>query len=87
VLQVLQARPVWCVLILRSGKFAGAVFEGETVLEHKVFRRYTRRAKAGRAQSAHDKKGGKAQSAGAMMRRAGEEALKAGKCHVPHATA
>jgi len=73
----LQARPVWVVLILRSGKFAGAVYDGDTVLEHKIFRRYTRRAKAGGAQSAHDKKGGKAQSAGAMMRRAGEEALKA----------
>ena len=77
VLQVLRTRPVWCVLILRSGKFAGAVFDGETVLEHKIFRRYTRRAKSGGAQSSYDKKGGKAQSAGAMMRRAGEEGLKA----------
>ena len=77
VLRTIHSRPVWCVLILRSGKFAGAIFEGDAVLEHKVLRRYTRRAKAGGAQSSHDKKAGKARSAGAMMRRAGEEALKA----------
>lgn len=27
---------MWCVLILRSGRFAGAVFDGHTVLTHKV---------------------------------------------------
>ena len=48
---------------------AGAVFDGNTVLEHKVLRRYTVRAKAGGGQSSHDNKSGKAQSAGAMMRR------------------
>lgn len=31
---------LWAVLILRSGKFAAAVFEGQRVLCHKVFRRY-----------------------------------------------
>ena len=70
------SRPVWCVFILRSGRFAGVVFDGNTVLEHKTLRRYTVRAKAGGGQSSHDNKGGKAQSAGAMLRRYGEEALK-----------
>ena len=27
---------MWCVLILRSGRFAGAVFDRQTVLTHKV---------------------------------------------------
>ncbi len=30
---------LWAVMILRSGKFAAAVFEGQSVLYHKVFRR------------------------------------------------
>lgn len=30
---------LWAVVILRSGKFAAAVFEGQSVLCHKVFRR------------------------------------------------
>lgn len=30
---------LWAVVILRSGKFAAAVFEGQSVLYHKVFRR------------------------------------------------
>ena len=70
------SHPVWCVFILRSGRFAGAIFDGNTVLEHKTLRRYTVRAKAGGGQSSHDNKGGKALSAGAMLRRYGEEALK-----------
>jgi hypothetical protein len=67
---------IWCILILRSGKFAGAVFDGETVLAHKVFRRYTIRAKSGGSQSSYDNAHGKAASAGAMMRRQGEVMLK-----------
>ncbi len=39
-------------------------------------RRYTVRAKAGGGQSSHDNKSGKAKSAGAMLRRYGEQALK-----------
>lgn len=33
------ANRLWAVVILRSGKFAAAVFEGQSVLCHKVFRR------------------------------------------------
>ena len=35
------ANRLWGVVILRSGKFAAAVFEGQSVLCHKVFRRYS----------------------------------------------
>lgn len=33
---------LWAVVVLRSGKFAAAVFEGQSVLCHKVFRRCVR---------------------------------------------
>jgi hypothetical protein len=32
---------VWCVFILRSGRFAGAIFDGPTLVAHRVLRRYT----------------------------------------------
>eukprot|EP00605_Chrysophyceae_sp_TOSAG23-4_P002922 GSChrysophyteH1.ASY1.ANO1.3217.1 assembled CDS len=75
-LMTVSQAPTWVVLILRSGKFAGAVYHKSTMLEHKTFRRYTRRGKAGGAQSSYDKKGAAAKSAGAQMRRAGEQALR-----------
>ena len=65
-----------CVLVLRAGKFAGAVFEGRKCILHKVFRRYTVRAKAGGGQSSFDSSGRRAKSAGATLRRYGEQALK-----------
>lgn len=72
-----ESNPVWCVFIFKSGKFAGGVFDSTgSCLIHKVFRRYTVRAKAGGSQSSHDGKNGKAKSAGAMMRRQGEQAIK-----------
>eukprot|EP01038_Epipyxis_sp_PR26KG_P005918 gene5918-8163_t len=76
-LQFYQANPIWCVFLLQSGKFAGGIFRGGQLLDdaHKVLRRYTVRAKAGGGQSSHDKKSGKARSAGAMLRRYGEQAL------------
>jgi hypothetical protein len=69
---------MWCVLMLSSGRFAGAVFDGPTanVVVHRSFRRYTVRAKAGGSQSSHDNQGRKAKSAGAMLRRYGEQALR-----------
>lgn len=65
-----------CVLILQSGMFSGGVFEGNKCILHKVFRRYTVRAKAGGGQSSFDSNGRKAKSAGATLRRYGEQALK-----------
>lgn len=50
------------------------VFSGEPLV-HKTFHRYVVRAKAGTAQSQHDKKGKQAQSAGAQIRRHNEAAL------------
>ena len=67
---------LWAIVIIRSGRFAGAVYDGNKVILHKVFRRYTVRAKAGGGQSSYDNQGRKAQSAGAMLRRYGEQALK-----------
>jgi hypothetical protein len=71
-----QESNIWTILLFKSGKFAGGVFEGKTCLIHKVFKRYTIRAKAGGSQSSYDNKNGKAKSAGAMMRRQGEQAIK-----------
>ncbi|OWZ24388.1 hypothetical protein PHMEG_000567 [Phytophthora megakarya] len=65
----------WAVFLLRSGRFAGAVFEKDKALCHKTFQRYTTRRKQGGAQSASDA-GGKAKSAGATLRRYNEAALK-----------
>ncbi|KAE8914314.1 hypothetical protein PF005_g993 [Phytophthora fragariae] len=65
----------WAVFLLRSGRFAGAVFEKDKALCHKTFQRYTTRRKQGGAQSASDASG-KAKSAGATLRRYNEAALK-----------
>ena len=67
---------IWSVFIFKSGKFAGTVFQGNKIIIHKVFRRYTIRAKSGGSQSSHDNQKGKANSMGAQLRRHGETALK-----------
>ena len=64
------------VLLLRSGRFAGGVFEGERCLVHRACQRYTVRQGQGKAQSAQDKSKRKAKSMGAQLRRAGEQNLK-----------
>lgn len=67
------------VIALRSGRFAGAIFNNQNernpLVVHKVIRRYTVRAKAGGGQSSHDSKHGKAKSMGAQLRRYGEQML------------
>jgi len=75
--EVLQIRaPRWAVFALCSGRFSGAIFHGPTPIRHKVFRRYTIRAKSGGAQSACDSGGGrKPKSAGSNLRRYGEQRL------------
>lgn len=65
----------WAVFLLRSGRFAGAIFDKEKAVCHKTFQRYTTRRKQGGAQSASDASG-KAKSAGATLRRYNEAALK-----------
>lgn len=63
--------PIWAVLAVRSGQFAGALFRGPEILIHKTFHRYTVRAKQGGAQSSE----GKARSVGGRMRLHGERRL------------
>uniref|UniRef100_A0A3B5KMP6 Ankyrin repeat and zinc finger peptidyl tRNA hydrolase 1 n=1 Tax=Xiphophorus couchianus TaxID=32473 RepID=A0A3B5KMP6_9TELE len=60
-----------------GGHFAGAVFEGKQVLDHKTFHRYTVRAKRGTAQGLRDSQNRShmARSAGATLRRYNEAAL------------
>ena len=67
-----EPQHIWAVFILRSGKFAGTVFNKRESLIHKVFKRYTVRAKAGGSQSSHDNEAGKAKSMGAQLRRHGK---------------
>ena len=38
-LQTYSINPMWCVISLRSGRFAGAIFDGNKVISHKAFRR------------------------------------------------
>ena len=65
------------VLLLRSGRFAGAVWSGDgAVLAHTCFKRYTVRRKNGGSQSKNDRsKGATANSVGAQIRRAQEKKL------------
>jgi hypothetical protein len=91
-LETTRSRP-WAVLMLRSGHFAGAIFEPQNPLNnkgkhnnhtvnnqqsalcHRTFHRYTTRKKAGGAQSAADARQGGHKSAGANLRRYGEQML------------
>jgi hypothetical protein len=67
-------RPV-VVLFLRTGRFAGAVFQGPDCVTHRTLQRYTVRRGQGKAQSTQDAQRSKAKSMGAQLRRAGEVAL------------
>ncbi|XP_021254811.1 ankyrin repeat and zinc finger domain-containing protein 1 isoform X5 [Numida meleagris] len=63
--------------MMGGGHFAGAVFRGPQVQEHKTFHRYTVRARRGTAQSLRDAQtpGSAPRSAGASLRRYNEAAL------------
>ncbi|XP_015724460.2 ankyrin repeat and zinc finger domain-containing protein 1 isoform X1 [Coturnix japonica] len=76
-LQSLNANTCWVVLMMGGGHFAGAVFRGPQVQEHKTFHRYTVRARRGTAQSLRDAQtpGSAPRSAGASLRRYNEAAL------------
>jgi len=74
--EVLKVRePRWAVCALRSGRFAGAVFNGPEAVCHKAIHRYTIRAKSGGSQSAQDSTGKKTKSAGSTLRRYGQQRL------------
>ncbi|XP_067385544.1 tRNA endonuclease ANKZF1 [Emydura macquarii macquarii] len=76
-LQSLGAGTCWVILMTGGGHFAGAVFRGPEVLEHKTFHRYTVRARRGTGQGLRDAQGqaSRLRSAGASLRRYNEAAL------------
>ncbi|XP_010009599.1 PREDICTED: ankyrin repeat and zinc finger domain-containing protein 1, partial [Nestor notabilis] len=76
-LQSFDVNTCWVVLMMGGGHFAGAVFRGPQVQEHKTFHRYTVRARRGTAQSLRDAHtpGSAPRSAGASLRRYNEAAL------------
>ena len=67
------AQKNWAILLCRAGYFAGAVYCGSTVLQHRCFQRYTTRKKQGRAQCNADSESGRSiHSAGSSIRRHNE---------------
>ncbi|XP_009069278.1 PREDICTED: ankyrin repeat and zinc finger domain-containing protein 1 [Acanthisitta chloris] len=76
-LQSLSVNTCWVVLMMGGGHFAGAVFRGPQMQEHKTFHRYTVRARRGTAQGLRDAQtpGSAPRSAGASLRRYNEAVL------------
>ncbi|KAM4558897.1 tRNA endonuclease ANKZF1 isoform 2-T3 [Odontesthes bonariensis] len=76
-LKAISKKTVWVILMTGGGHFAGAVYEGKDVLQHKTFHRYTVRAKRGTAQGLKDSQNRShtPKSAGAALRRHNEAAL------------
>ncbi|XP_057192015.1 ankyrin repeat and zinc finger domain-containing protein 1 isoform X2 [Triplophysa rosa] len=76
-LQKISHNTVWVILMTGGGHFAGAVFKGKEILQHKTFHRYTVRAKRGTAQGLRDSQNRShtPKSAGAALRRYNEAAL------------
>lgn len=74
-LDLTEHRKTIIVILLRSGRFAGAVFSGDKSLHHTTSSRYTIRKGQGKAQSSQDQKR-RPKSVGSQLRRAGEEALR-----------
>uniref|UniRef100_A0A8C2HQB6 Ankyrin repeat and zinc finger peptidyl tRNA hydrolase 1 n=1 Tax=Cyprinus carpio TaxID=7962 RepID=A0A8C2HQB6_CYPCA len=62
---------IWVILMTGGGHFAGAVFKGKEIVQHKTFHRYTVRAKRGTAQGLRDSQNRShaPKSAGAALRR------------------
>ncbi|KAF5886283.1 ankyrin repeat and zinc finger domain-containing protein 1 isoform X1, partial [Clarias magur] len=73
----ISEKTLWVILMTGGGHFAGAVYKGREVLQHKTFHRYTVRAKRGTAQSVRDaqNKSHAPKSAGSALRRYNEAAL------------
>ncbi|XP_061736070.1 tRNA endonuclease ANKZF1 [Nerophis ophidion] len=76
-LKAINKKTLWIILMTGGGHFAGAVFQGKEVLQHKTFHRYTVRAKRGTAQGLRDSQNRShtPKSAGAALRRYNEAAL------------
>ncbi|XP_064614070.1 uncharacterized protein LOC135477796 [Liolophura sinensis] len=65
----------WVVMMAGGGHFAAAIFDRDTVVQHKTFHRYVVRAKRGSAQGSRDSQGNAPKSGGASLRRYNEAAL------------
>lgn len=72
--RALQTQPL-IIFLLRSGRFAAAVYQQDTCLQHTSSTRYTVRKGQGKAQSSQDAQR-RPKSMGSQLRRAGEQALK-----------
>ncbi|XP_066996231.2 tRNA endonuclease ANKZF1 [Anabrus simplex] len=73
--QECHKNPLWIILITGGGHFAGAVFNGLSIIVHKTIHSYTVRSKQGSAQSKKDSLGRHPKSAGASLRRYNEESF------------
>ncbi|XP_073701890.1 tRNA endonuclease ANKZF1 [Garra rufa] len=73
----MSSNTIWVILMTGGGHFAGAVFKGKEIVQHKTFHRYTVRAKRGTAQGLRDSQNRShmPKSAGAALRRYNEAAL------------
>ncbi|KAM7407559.1 hypothetical protein PAMA_003332 [Pampus argenteus] len=76
-LKAITKKTLWIILMTGGGHFAGAVFQGKEVIQHKTFHRYTVRAKRGTSQGLRDSQNRShaPKSAGAALRRHNEAAL------------
>ena len=70
----LSSKPI-VVFLLRSGRFAAAIYQQEKCIDHTSSTRYTVRKGQGKAQSAQDGNR-RPKSIGSQLRRAGEQQLK-----------
>lgn len=73
----LERRGAWAVIMSGGGHFAASIWDkAGNVVKHKTFHRYTSRRKQGGSQAVADAQGGKRiRSAGATLRRHGEQQL------------
>ncbi|KAJ3272172.1 hypothetical protein HDV01_005937 [Terramyces sp. JEL0728] len=76
-LMELQQKNTFTLLMMASGHFSAMIIDSDKQqLAHKTFHRYTTRRKQGGAQSGNDSSKGKANSAGAQIRRYNEQVLR-----------
>jgi hypothetical protein len=52
-----HSNAVWCIILMRSGRFAAGIYQGDTLVKHKVIKRYTTRKGQGGSQSSMDATG------------------------------
>lgn len=52
-----DSQSTWCIILMRSGRFAAGIYQGDTLVKHKVFKRYTTRRGQGGSQASMDASG------------------------------